>query len=66
MQREALASVAGLESGMAAKREAVSAADDAVKAHLLEVQFLLDYMGQSPRLMFLHACLPARSLLGRH
>lgn len=57
VQREALASVAGLESGMAAKQEAVSAADDAVKAHLLEVSTPSRHMGQSPRLMFF--CLPA-------
>ncbi|KAK9821283.1 hypothetical protein WJX74_008679 [Apatococcus lobatus] len=36
-EREALASVEGLEAGMAAKQAAVSAAEDAVQAHLLEI-----------------------------
>lgn len=58
MQREALASVAGLESGMAAKQEAVSAADDAVKAHLLEVSTPSRLHGPKPSLD-VFACLPA-------
>lgn len=58
MQREALASVAGLESGMAAKQEAVSAADDAVKAHLHEVSTPSRLHGPKPSLD-VFACLPA-------